>query len=92
MEYTYNILNEVYNWMLSKHKNIELRILKEKSKKIKVGDFITFNNLDQVGKFIRVKVISKELFDNLDDLLKIPPECRFNDKKIDSYKNTKEWK
>ncbi len=71
MEYTYNILNEVYNWMLSKHKNIEVRLLKEKSKKIKVGDFITFNNLDQVGKFIKVKVISKELFDNLDDLLKM---------------------
>ena len=50
MEYTYNILNEVYNWMLSKHKNIELRILKEKSKKIKVGDFITFNNLDFMYK------------------------------------------
>lgn len=29
MEYTYNILNEVYNWMLSKYKNIEVRILKE---------------------------------------------------------------
>ncbi len=29
MEYSYNILNEVYNWMLSKYKNIEVRILKE---------------------------------------------------------------
>ena len=28
-EYTYNIINDVYNWMISKEKNIELRILKE---------------------------------------------------------------
>ena len=25
-EYTYNIINDVYNWMISKRKNIEVRI------------------------------------------------------------------
>ena len=34
--------------------------------------------------------ITKKFFTQLDDLLKIPSECRFNDKKIDSYKNTRE--
>ena len=33
---------------------------------------------------------TKKFFTQLDDLLKIPSECRFNDKKIDSYKNTRE--
>ena len=69
MEYTYNILNEVYNWMLSRQKNVEVRILKEKSEKIQVGDFITFNNVDNENQFIKVKVIDKDIFDNVDELL-----------------------
>ncbi len=69
MEYTYNILDEVYYWMLSKEKNIEVRILKEKSSKIQVGDIITFNNQDNKNQFIKVKVIDKKIFDNVEDLL-----------------------
>lgn len=38
MEYTYKILDEVYYWMLSKQKNIEIRLLKEKAEKIQAGD------------------------------------------------------
>lgn len=34
MEYTYNILNEVYYLMLSGKKTIEVRLLKEKSNNI----------------------------------------------------------
>lgn len=70
MEYTYNILNEVYYWMLSKKKNVEIRILKEKSEKIQVGDFIIFNNQDCDEQFIKVKVINKTIFNNVDELLK----------------------
>ena len=70
MEYTYNILDEVYYWMLSKQKNVEVRILKEKSEKIQVGDFITFNNQDHNNQFIKVKVIDKNIFDNVSELLK----------------------
>ena len=33
-EYSYNIINDVYNWMISGRKNIEVRILKEKSQAI----------------------------------------------------------
>jgi len=70
VEYTYNILDEVYYWMLSKQKNVEVRILKEKSEKIQVGDFITFNNQDHNNQFIKVKVIDKNIFDNVSELLK----------------------
>ena len=69
MEYTYNILDSVYYWMLSRQKNIEVRLLKEKSKKIQVGDFIVFNNQDCVGQFIKVKVIGKKIFNNVGELL-----------------------
>ena len=70
MEYTYNILNEVYYWMLSKEKNVEVRILKDKSSKISIGDYITFTNLDNEKEYIKVKVTNKKQFDNIDALLK----------------------
>ena len=68
-EYTYNILGEVYNWMISKKKNIEVRILKEKSSLIQPGDIITFNNQDDIGKFVKAKVINKTIVNNVNELL-----------------------
>lgn len=70
MEYNYKILDEVYYWMLSKQKNVEVRLLNEKSEKIQIGDFITFNNIDHEGQFIKVKIINKSIFNNIEDLLK----------------------
>lgn len=69
MEYTYNILDKVYNWMISKEKDVEVRILKEKSSQIQIGDYITFNNMDNENQFIKVKVINKKQFDNVNLLL-----------------------
>lgn len=71
MEYTYNILDEVYFWMLSKQKNVEVRILKEKSEKIQVGDFIVFNNQGCTGQFIKVEVTDKKIFNNVGELLDV---------------------
>lgn len=34
--------------------------------------------------------ITKNFFSQIDDLLKVPADCRFNNKKVDSYKNIKE--
>lgn len=68
-EYTYNIINDVYNWMISKEKNIEVRILKEKSNAIQIGDIIKFNNQDKIGEYIKVKVINKTIVNNIDELL-----------------------
>lgn len=70
MEYTYNIINDVYYWMLSGKKTIEVRILKEKSSKIQINDYITFNNQDQEGRYIKVKVINKVIYDTIDELIK----------------------
>lgn len=68
-EYTYNIINDVYYWMISRKKNIEVRILKEKSQAIQVGDIITFNNQDDLGKYIKVKIINKTIVNNVNELL-----------------------
>ena len=70
-EYSYNIINDVYNWMISRKKNIEVRILKEKSETIQVGDIITFNNQDKIGKFVKVKIINKTIVDNVYELTEI---------------------
>ena len=69
MEYTYNIINDVYNWMISKRKDIEVRILKDKSNAIQVGDYILFTNMDDTSKFVKVKVVNKTLVNNIDELL-----------------------
>ena len=68
MEYSYHILDEVYYWMLSKQKNVEVRILKEKSQKIQIGDYITFSNQDNEGQFIKVRVVDKNIFNSVDEL------------------------
>ena len=68
-EYSYNIINDVYNWMISMKKDIEVRILKEKSQAIQVGDIVTFTNLDNVNQFVKVKIINKKLVNNIDELL-----------------------
>ena len=68
-EYSYNIINDVYNWMISGRKNIEVRILKEKSEAIQVGDIITFNNQDNIGKYVKVKIVNKTIVANVYELL-----------------------
>lgn len=68
-EYFYNINNDVYNWMVSRKKDIEVRLLKEKSMAIQVGDIITFNNQDNNGNFVKTKVISKSIIDDINELL-----------------------
>lgn len=67
-EYSYNIINDVYNWMLSRKKDIEVRVLNEKSQAIRIGDMITFNNQDNIGKFVKTKVINKTIIENINEL------------------------
>ena len=68
-KYSYNIINDVYNWMISMKKDIEVRILKDKSRAIQVGDIVTFTNLDNVNQFVKVKIINKTIVNNIDELL-----------------------
>ena len=69
MEYTYNVYDDIYHLILAGKKNIEVRLLNEKSEKILEGDFITFNNLDEKGKYIRTRVIRKTIYNNVEELL-----------------------
>lgn len=68
-EYTYNIIDDVYRWMISRKKDIEVRILKEKSEAIQVGDTIIFNNQDSIGKYVKVKVVNKTVVNNMEELI-----------------------
>lgn len=70
MQYTYNIINNVYYWMLSGKKTIEVRLLKEKSNNIQINDYITFNNQDSEGRYIKTKIIDKVIYDSVDELIK----------------------
>ena len=69
MEYTYNVYNDIYYLMLAGKKDIEVRLLNEKSEKILEGDFIIFNNLDEKGKYIKTKIIKKTIYKDIDELL-----------------------
>ena len=68
MEYSYRIYDEVYNDILSGKKNIEFRLLNEKSDSIKIGDKIKFVVIDNENKYLITKVIDKFIYDNLDSL------------------------
>ena len=63
----YRIYKTVYNAIISLEKNIEIRLLNEKSSSIKVGDIIRFNVLDE-DLHIDVIVTNKYVFNNIDEL------------------------
>jgi len=65
----YKIYQNVYDEMISGRKNIEIRLLNEKSKKIKIGDTIKFQVLNS-SKYIIVEVTNKYIYDNIDELWK----------------------
>ena len=68
MRFEYKIYEEVYNDILSGNKNIEFRLLNDKSKKIKPNDEILFKVLNNEEKTILVQVINKTIYNNLDEL------------------------
>lgn len=69
MEYTYNVYDDIYHLMLAGKKDIEARLLNEKSEKILVEDFITFNNLSCTGRYIKTKVTGKNIYNSVDEML-----------------------
>lgn len=68
MEYNYKIYNEVYNDILSGKKNVEFRLLNEKSESIKVGDTIKFTVVDDENKCLITRVIDKFIYNDLDSV------------------------
>ena len=69
MMHSYKILDDVYYWLISWKKNIEVRLLNEKSSNIQIDDYILFNNKAENNKYIKVKVINKNIFNSIDELL-----------------------
>ena len=64
---TYKIYKNVYDEMASGKKNVEIRLLNEKSQKIKIGDKITFQVLDSDLTLV-VEVTNKYIYSNVDEL------------------------
>ena len=70
MEYRYKIYKEVYDDMISGKKNIEYRLLNEKSDTIQKGDNIKFILVDNEEKYIITEVLDKIIYENVDELWK----------------------
>ena len=64
----YRIYKSVYDNILSGKKNIEFRLLNEKSDKIKPSDKIKFKVLDNDNLYILTNVVEKFIFNNIDEL------------------------
>lgn len=69
MEYKYIIFNDVYDWIKSGKKDVEVRLLTAKSVAINTDDIIIFTNREQEGKYIKVKVLQTKLYNSIDELV-----------------------
>lgn len=65
----YRIYESVYNDMASGNKNIEVRLLNDKSEKIKIGGKIKFQVVNQ-EKWLLVEVINKYSYNNFETFWK----------------------
>lgn len=65
----YKIYKFVYDKMISGQKTVEIRLLNEKSEKIKPGDTIEFAVVDQ-DLSLCCEVIDKYIYNNIDELWK----------------------
>lgn len=63
----YRIYQSVYDEMISGKKNVEIRLLNEKSKKIKIGDMIRFQVVES-DLYLMVEVTNKYIYKNIDEL------------------------
>lgn len=66
----YRVYESVYNDIISGNKNIEIRLLNEKSKKIKKGDRIKFqvvDNNNNNNKSLLVEVTNKYIYNSFEE-------------------------
>ena len=66
--FEYRIYNEVYDEIASGKKNIEFRLLNEKTDRIKQGDEIQFKVVNNEDKYILVEVTNKYFYDSIEEL------------------------
>lgn len=63
----YRIYKSVYDEMIIGKKNIEIRLLNEKSEKIKIGDKIKFQ-VTHAYSYLIVEVTNKYIYEDIDEL------------------------
>ncbi len=66
--FNYRIYSIVYDDIKNGKKNIEFRLLNEKTERITNGDIIKFSVVDEENKSVIVRVIDKIVYDNLEQL------------------------
>ena len=83
MTHYMNLCSEPFNSIKNKEKIYELRLLDSKRQKLKVGDTITFTNLDN-KKTLSVKVVGLHKFSSFEELYNnLPPDkCGYNKSNI----------
>lgn len=65
----YRIYESVYDDIISGKKNIEVRLLNDKSEKIKIGDKIKFQVVNQ-EKYLQVEVTNKYIYNDFESFWK----------------------
>ena len=68
--FEYKIYRKVYDNMIAGTKKVEIRLLNEKSNKIKIGDKIKFSVVDDENTYLNVRVTNLYNFKNIEDLWK----------------------
>lgn len=64
-----SLKKEYFDKISNGTKTLEGRLNDEKRKKINIGDYIIFSNVDDENKTTKVKVLDKYFFDNFDQML-----------------------
>lgn len=83
MTHYMNLCSEPFNSIKNKEKIYELRLLDSKRQKLKVGDTITFTNLDN-KETLSVKVVGLHKFSSFEELYNNLPldKCGYNESNI----------
>ena len=83
MTHYMNLCSEPFNSIKNKEKIYELRLLDSKRQKLKVGDTITFTNLDN-KEALSVKVVGLHKFSSFEELYNNLPldKCGYNKSNI----------
>ena len=68
-KFDYKITQQVYDWIINGNKNIEVRLLNEKSSSIKEKDIIIFSVINDDNKYIKVEVEGLYSYDTIGELL-----------------------
>lgn len=64
----YKVLKEVYDDIVSGKKDIEIRLLNEKSSNIKINDTIRFKILNNENVYVDTKVIGLKIYNNVEEV------------------------